>query len=548
MKRAAWLKTKWVCVPALLCALALLAGCEPAGPVVTSGDAPSAVSGPADQQAGGVLTLAYTATDSLDPYKAQTKTNQELSRLLYDGLVVLGADMQPEYALAREIEMDGKTVTITLRDALFSDGTPVTAEDVLFSFNAAMEAETMSYKQDFANVAQKAVTESGRLTLVLNHEDPYFVNFLDFPVVKAGSDNRQNRDNKSLPPTGSGRYVYHEEAGEYWLTARTNWFGGVLPIRRIRLLNLPDQDAIDHAVHVGMVDWYYSDLSANTFPSMNGVSQMVPLPNLVYLGANMYNGITAAFNVRQGISAALDREELVNNAYFGVAQPAAGPFPAQVQAAGGLQTIAARRNSEEARACFEAAGFTAQEEDGTLTTGQTALELLLVYNAENETRKSVARQVSAQLTAAGCRVTLSGLDWAAYKNALQKGQYDLYVAEMRIPDNLDLYPLLTAGGWLTLDLSADEPAGQTGDAPPGDADDVVGETEAGNLSAARAAYRYHTGRGSLTEMLSCMNEQLPVIPLCHRAGMLIYASTILGQPTPVAGDPYHGIEHCSVKP
>jgi hypothetical protein len=66
-------------------------------------------------------------------------------------------------------------------------------------------------------------------------------------------------------------------------------------------------------------------------------------------------------------------------------------------------------------------------------------------------------------------------------------------------------------------------------------------------TALRAAYRYHNGEGGFAEMLSCLNEQLPVIPLCHRKGMLIYSDFISGEPTPILGDPFHGIESCTIQ-
>lgn len=546
------LRRLWI---AALCIAGLLTGCaavDTPGGVSGSSNAPTAsASNTAD-----TLTLAYNATDTLNPYTAKTKTNQELSRLLYDGLIALNQAMEPEYCLAQDIEIQGTKVTVTLREAYFSDGSRVTPEDVVASMEAARQAKALSYQQDFAVVDAQTVTANGKVVITLKHEDPYFLNFLDFPVYKTGSDAEQNGDNKDLPPIGSGRYIYHEEAGKYWLTANEKWYGGNITLTQISLLNLPDDDAIDHAVQVGTIDWYYSDLSDNAFPNMNGVSIMVPLQNLVFLGANMNTGLASLRPVRLGISAALNRTDITENAYFGVAKPAAGPYPEGLQVASGLQTIAAQKDEKQAKSFFTEAGFSKSNSDGILTNGSTSLTLRLIYNKGNDARQGMAQLITNQLAAVGCKVQTEALSFEQYQNAIKNGYYDLYIGEMRIPDNLDLYPLLTAGDLLSPDVSegspvstpsvSSVPSASQPDASGADMGTVSTDTQ-DSLTAARAAYRYHTGKGSLTEMLSCFNEQLPIIPICHRTGMLIYASFISGQPTPIAGDPYRGIERCTIK-
>ncbi len=528
-----------------LCLLGLLCGCAEEGAPAPGVSRPGGGAVTPTGASQSDVTMAYTANDSLNPYLALTRTNQELSRLLYDGLITLGADCEPIYRLARTAERAGSTVTVSLREAYFTDGSRITAADVIASFEAARKAESLSYKADFANVSGVSATESGGVRFTLSHEDPYFVNFLDFPIYKAGSEDRQNDDNKTLPPVGGGRYEFHEAAGDYWLTANQNWFGGDVLLPRIELLNLPDDDATQHAIQVGTVDYYYSDLSDNVFPAMNGVSVTVPLPNLVYLGANDAAGFAALRAVRLGISAALDRSQIADSAYFDMATPAAGPYPAAWQAAAGLQTISPKADLEEAAKQFEAAGFTTPAGGGTRQSGGYPLALRLIYNKENTARESLARLLVTQLGAAGCKVEAQGLSFAQYQKAVQNGQFDLYIGEMRLPDNLDLYPLLTAGGLRSPDVSEQPAPEETNDG--GGAATGGGSAGGVSLSAARAAYRYHNGQGSFSEMLSCFGEQLPVIPLCHRSGMLIYADFLSGSPAPLADDPYFGLESCTVQ-
>ncbi len=538
---------KWLL---LLLVVALLAGCSQ-----TPSQTPSAEEGTSsgEQTSSRPITLAYTATDSLNPYLAKTKTNQELAGLLYDGLMVLDSSMTANLRLANSIENKGTTVTVTLKEAYFSDGTLVTPEDVIGSYEAALEGEYLSYKDDFQNVKEVSKTQSGAIEFHLSYEDPYFVNFLDFPVYKQGSEDQQNKDNKDLPPIGCGRYVFHEESGSYWLSANPKWWGGQIATERINLLNLPDDDAIHHGVQVGTVQWYYSDLQTGTLPGgLTTVSKQVPLQNLVYVGCNMNSGAVSRREVRLAISYAISRQTVAETAYFGAAVPAKGMYPSGLEVVSGLQTLEAQSNKQTALSWLEKAGYTKTDKDGYRKKGDQTFSVRIIYNEENDARASMASLLATQLKDIGCKVKLEPLSFAGYQNSIKHGYYDLYIGEMRIPDNLDLYPFITAGGLLSPDVSEQPVSGDSSDPLIGgegaDAG-ILGTQDVSDdpATAARAAYRYHTGKGSLTEMVSCLNEQLPVIPVCHRTGMLLYANSISGNPAPLADDPFNGIESCTIE-
>ena len=55
----------------------------------------------------------------------------------------------------------------------------------------------------------------------------------------------------------------------------------------------------------------------------------------------------------------------------------------------------------------------------------------------------------------------------------------------------------------------------------------------------------HNGNGSVAEVLSCLNEQMSIIPICHRKGLVIYSDKISDGLSPVPDDPFNGIENCT---
>ena len=87
---------------------------------------------------GGVLTVACQPPANLDPHFAALAPEELINHQVYDWLVILDGQNNPTPSLATEWEMseDGKTWTFTIRDDVkFSDGTPLTSEDVKTSFD-----------------------------------------------------------------------------------------------------------------------------------------------------------------------------------------------------------------------------------------------------------------------------------------------------------------------------------------------------------------------------------------------------------------------------
>ena len=130
------------CVLLALCVLLLSCGCsgEPELPDTTTPTQQT----PADSIPEEELTfaLAYSYDDTLNPFAATTEVNLWLAPLLYDSLTVITEGYVPQLSLAKEIATpDATHLVVTLREgAVFSDGSAVTGNDVVKSFQAAQQS------------------------------------------------------------------------------------------------------------------------------------------------------------------------------------------------------------------------------------------------------------------------------------------------------------------------------------------------------------------------------------------------------------------------
>ncbi len=509
-----------ILIALLLCLCLAASGCDSSPEETTSAVSSPASSAAESDTAGEAeasFVLAYTSNDTLNPYSAQTKNNQELTTLLYDSLIRLDENMEPEYVIADTITLNGTSCVIELKDVRFSDGSSVTAEDVTYSIEAAKGATNGRYQTVVENIASQSAASAKTVSITLRHPDPYFVNLLDFPIFKKGTENNKNADNKALPPVGSGRYVYQAEGRRYWLEANSSWQGGGVGIERIDLRNLPDDEAIQYSIQTGGISAYYTNLSDNEIPQMNGATVSVPLFNLVYLGVNTTTGPLSDPMLRQIISAAIDRATFCEEIFYSAAVPAEGPIPSCFQQVEGLQTISPDKNTDWVVAQLNELGYNIRDSEGYLTREGARLSVRLLYNSEQPVRSTAVSYLASELKAVGIETVAVGMTYAEYTRAIEAGSFDLYLAEMKLQNNFNLLPLIQVDAV----------------APP----DSVCRTVAQSFSE---------GGSSLNELLSSFSEAMPVIPLCHRTGLLCFSGRLNGTPNPGFSDIYSGLEHCEL--
>lgn len=509
------------------------------------------------------VTLLYAASDSLNPYKAETSINRQLSSLMYDPLVKLDPEFQPQFCLAKSVDFDKKDCIITLKDAVFSDGTAVTAEDVVYSMKLAMESELTAYKQQLKNVKSYKSTEDGKILVTLAKSDPYFANLLDFPIIKKSTDTLTDENKITLPPIGSGAYIF--DTKEKVLSVNTNYSFNAPKVKTVKLINAPDKVVEKYNLEVSKVSIYYTDLADGVIPPMSGNISSVNLNNLVYLGANLDNTFLENSNIRYALAIAVDRTAICNEAYFEYATPATGLFNSAWNDAGSLQNLTKTADLENVVAILEDIGYNSKDDEGFFVNSKgKAITFKLIVNKENPRRLKAAELVKQQLEIAGFKIDLEVLEWNKYVEALTYDNYDLYIAETQLPKNMDVTELVTTGGSLAYGIPALKPAPSTEQKPDVGSSDEKAESnknkpETGykkptdtvvppsNISSIplldKAVKGFYTEDMSLVDIINAFNAETPIIPLCHRQGLVACSSKINSNNMSSVSDAYFGFKN-----
>jgi len=378
-----------------------------------------------------LLKMPYYASETMNPYTSTNFTNRSLFPLLYEGLFTVSRDYEATGRLCKELtaSADNRTFTLTLAAARFSDGTQVTARDVVASLNAAKEGTY--YAGRFTYIKSVAAGEDGSVVITASCAMENLPLLLDIPIVK-------EMDVQADRPIGSGPYAW----GEGQLVRRADWWlDGNLPIhaQTIDLVASADATQIRDDFQFSDMNLVLADPCSDRYADYMCDFELWDAENgnFVYLGFNITEEkFFANEAIRQLITYAVDRDTIASGAYQGFARSACLPcsplFPY-------YSTVLAEKYSYDIQ----------KLSDYVQANNLAGTPIVMLANSDDSLRLRVARSIAASLESTGLVVTLSTLNSKKYAQALSAGEYDLYVGQTRLSPNMDLSVFFKNGGKLS---------------------------------------------------------------------------------------------------
>ena len=256
------------------------------------------------------MTLPYTSGDDFNPYSCQSTLTKNICYLLYDSMIQINPDFEVEYILAKSIKIDHTIITVQIRSGIvFSNGAPLTADDISYSYYLASRKESCYYDQ-LKNVTSCSV-KGMTVTFVMQNEHVNSYRLLDFPIVHYDP----NAD-KNLPPIGSGRFKFAtlqdgKTIDKTLLIKNNKWYNpDKVGIETISLKEFPTVESIVHSIEIGTVSYMYTDMRDGTPKNVNANYRKVDINHLPYLGINTNDTALADENVRHAISYAISTNEV----------------------------------------------------------------------------------------------------------------------------------------------------------------------------------------------------------------------------------------------
>ena len=391
------------------------------------------------------------AIKTLDPHKNTDVDGGHVLRQLFEGLMNeddKGA-MVPGVAESFEMSEDGLVYTFTLRDAMWSNGDPVTAQDFVYSWQRAVNPDTASeyaWFMELMNIVNATEVVKGEVApeqlgvkaiddktfeVTLSAPTPYFIKTLShattFPVNQKVIE--EFGDNWTQPGNlvSNGAYTLEShDLGVQAVVVKNDkyWDNDNTIIDKVDFITINDQNVALTRYQAGELDWF-DRIPAGQYPSMKEQypDQAVSVPqacSYAYLFNLSDKGPEALkdLKVRQALSYAVDRDIIVDKILQGGQKPA---YFWTHWAIEGFETPDIDMSHwtqsdriEKAKALLAEAGY------GT----DNPLSLTIQYNT-SEDHKKLAVAVQQFWKAIGVNVTLNNVEWKVHTDRLQNQDFEV---------------------------------------------------------------------------------------------------------------------------
>lgn len=359
---------------------------------------------------GGSLTEGIVGSPRfVNPLLALTDADRDVTALVYAGLMGVGPDgaLVPVLAESYEISEDGTVYTFTLRaDARFSDGSPVTADDVAFTIEKAQDPALKSPEYaNWSNVRAESVdARTVRFTLPKAYAP--FIEDTTLGILPARL--WRNVADKDFPfsplmtkPVGAGPFkvaaVGTDSAGairSYDLVAASTYAPGRPYLDRIRLKFYDDQADVLAA---------YRRHAIESAPGVS-VAGALSAPYARVFGVFFNERDTPAFKeraVRKALSLAIDRGGITDTILGGHATPLSGPVPPGSDVA--VPEAAQSAQADAAKQALVDGGFAFDEETGIWENAEEdiALDSVTLTTSNVPELRTVAAAIQADWAAIG---------------------------------------------------------------------------------------------------------------------------------------------------
>src|SRR6266704_2691055 len=324
---------------------------------------------------GGVLNYSeYGRTATLDPITSNETISLRITELVFSGLVGIDEKQEivPELAERWEASKDGRVYTFFLRKDVKwhpregEEPRPFTADDVVFTYNIMMHPKTITplkVRYEFIDKIEK----TGDYTVVCTLKRPV-LNALakfSFKIIPrhgpANSEYLTREDRFAHSPIGTGPYMLQTVTGdgEVVLVSNPDYFKGRAHIDKFIARPFADQNIMAQALMFNAIDMIVL-VNPRNLPEVQGDKRFVLQPynalSYSFFGYNVRKTLLADRRVRQAITAAVNRQEMLDSFFNGQGTVISGPF-APGSWAYNLDVKPLPFGPERARALLTEAGF-----------------------------------------------------------------------------------------------------------------------------------------------------------------------------------------------
>ncbi len=346
--------------------------------------------------------------------------------LIQSTLTVTTPDLTIGYDLATDtsVSEDGLTWTVTIRgDVQFTDGEPLTAGDVAFTYNTVKETSSVN---DFTMLDRaEALNDT---TVVFHMTRPFSIWPYTMAAVGILPEHAYDSRTYGTNPIGSGRYMLKQwdQGQQVILEANPDYYGEAPKMKQVTILFM-EEDAAFLAAQAGQVDVAYTsatysdqnidgyELAAYETVDNRGFNLPAVPEGTDEEGRQRGNDFTSDVRVRRAINLGIDRQEMIDHVLNGYGSPA---YSVCDQLPWYSEASEVAYDPKEAGKLLDEAGWR-MGPDGVREKDGVKASLNLLFSTGDSVRQALVEDFADQMEELGIACTTEGVGWdTAYDRAL----------------------------------------------------------------------------------------------------------------------------------
>ncbi|WP_046472081.1 ABC transporter substrate-binding protein [Allosalinactinospora lopnorensis] len=442
-----------------------------------------------DAGGGDTLTIGIgQQVDSFSPFLAQLALTTRIHSLTYPTLTTYDPETMepaPELAESWDTSDDGLTWTFDIRDGVeWTDGEPVTAEDVAWTFSTMMEDSAAATAGGNYVEGFEEVTAEDDSTVRIELEEPRSTMLaLNVPILPEHiwaeiDDYGEYNNDEEFPVVGSGPFVLtgYEPNRSITLEANEDHWRGAPGFDTLVFRYYPDKDGMVEALRNGELSFIegLTPAQADALEGEDGVAVNNATGNrfqafTINPGAETQDGeefgdghpSLADTTLRQAIVRAIDKEELVGKVYGGYADPATGYIPSRFEdytwAPDDGESL--DFDPDAANEMLDEAGYEMGDDGVRESPDGDRLELRMHVHNDRPDYVQVGQFMEEWLAEIGIEVQGEYVDPGVLSDALYDAEYDLIFTGWQVNPDPDYVLSLH-----TCDALPETPGSMRGDA------------------------------------------------------------------------------------
>jgi peptide/nickel transport system substrate-binding protein len=422
----------------------LLAACTPAAP-----SGATATPGVAIKKGGTVIEGGTVDPQGFNPLLATTGTTQIVTGLLWEPLLDIDAknELTPALAESLPVSTDAKTYTFKLRkDLKWSDGKPITSDDVLFTFKLIFDPAYKEFSSFMRGQAEQLIAsvdapDAQTVTLVAKAPNASFlatygvVRILPKHIIGTLTGKELNTaEFNNAPPVASGpfKFAKWDKSAEVRLVRNDSYWRGPSNIDTYIRKVLGSDDKVATQLKLGEV--HMGKIAPTDQPSIENDANIQAIRYVSraywFYATQLGHKVLAEKPVRQALRWAIDAERIKKVAFLDKGEVATTHLPAWNWGSDKNPTIKYAYDPNKAKQMLDAAGWKVgasgvREKDGTpmkfsISVGTGSTEAGLIAQILQEQWKAVGADIEIRQRAAQQLVA----------DVVQKHDFEVWVANV----------------------------------------------------------------------------------------------------------------------